>query len=153
MLNEKDLEYLLKEKRGKKGQSMVEFAVSLVILLIILSGVVDLGRLFFYYIAMRDAAQEGVVYGIVNPNHCSQIIDRTVGVLSDDSRISVDITVNGEACEDAEAADACAGKTLEVSVTDPAFPITMPFLGTFLGRNTLEVNASVSGTILRPPCP
>ncbi len=153
MLNDKDVEFLLKEKRGAKGQSLVEFAVSLVVLLIILSGVVDLGRLFFYYIAMRDAAQEGVVYGIVNPNHCSQITDRTIGILSDDSRIMVEITVNGQDCADAEASDACAGNTLEVTVTDPEFPLSMPFLGVFLGRNSLNVEASVTGTILRPQCP
>ena len=154
MLNDKDVEFLLKEKRGAKGQSLVEFAVSLVVLLIILSGVIDLGRLFFYYIAMRDAAQEGVVYGIVNPNHCSQITDRTRAILSDDSsRIEVDIIVNGQSCGVAGASDACAGNTLEVTVTDPEFPLSMPFLGVFLGRNSLNVEASVTGTILRPQCP
>ena len=43
---------------SEKGQSMVELAVSVVVLLILLAGVVDLGRLAFYYITLRDAAQE-----------------------------------------------------------------------------------------------
>lgn len=139
--------------KKEKGQALLEFAVSLVVLLIILSGVLDLGRLFFYYIAMRDAAQEGVVYAIVNPDHCTQITDRTLAILSDDSGINVTITMNGQSCGSAGPSDACAGNTVVVDVQDPAFPIAMPFLSMFLGRDSLDVHATVSGTILRPTCP
>ena len=140
-------------QQREKGQSMIEFAVSLVVLLIILSGILDLGRLFFYYIGMRDAAQEGVVYAIVNSDHCTQIMDRTLAILSDDSGISVTITMNGVGCDATSASDRCAGKTVVVDVRDPAFPIAMPFLSMFLGRDSLDVHAEVQGTILRPQCP
>jgi len=153
MIRKKDVEKNRKKGSREKGQAMLEFAVSLIILLIILSGIIDLGRLFFYYIAMRDAAQEGVVYGIVNPSHCTQITDRTLAILSDDSGVNVSITMNGVGCAAAAVSDACAGNTVVVDVQDPAFPIAMPFLTMFLGRDTLDVHATVSGTILRPPCP
>jgi len=42
----------------EKGQSLVEFAFGLVILMILISGIVDLGRAFFTYMALNDAAQE-----------------------------------------------------------------------------------------------
>jgi Flp pilus assembly protein TadG len=51
------------ETRVENGQSMVEFAFGMVILMIILVGIVDLGRAFFTFMALRDAAQEGAVYG------------------------------------------------------------------------------------------
>ncbi len=51
----------------ESGQSMVEFALVLVFLLALLAGVFDIGRAFFAYIIIRDAAQEGAVYGSIAP--------------------------------------------------------------------------------------
>ena len=48
-----------------KGQALVEFAVSFVIILILLSGAVELGIGLFQYIQLRDAAQEGALFGSV----------------------------------------------------------------------------------------
>ena len=50
-------------KRSEKGQSLIELAFGIVVLLILLAGIVDIGRLLFFYISMRDAAQEGAVFG------------------------------------------------------------------------------------------
>jgi hypothetical protein len=150
-----------KKHLREKGQSLLEFAVSLILLVIILAGIIDLGRMFFYYIAMRDAAQEGIVYGIAYPSNsdCAEIDNRIKALLSDDNaRIQVVVLINGVACNAADddgvyPDDACSGNEIEVSVIDPEFPITMPFLGAILGRNTIALNASVTGTILRPQCP
>ena len=51
----------------KKGQSLVEFAISLTVMLILLAGTVDFGIGLFHYIAMREAAQEGALYGSIAP--------------------------------------------------------------------------------------
>ncbi len=56
-----------KNKR-ESGQSLVELALSFTFILLILSGAVDIGRAFFSYIAIRDAAQEGAVYGALYPD-------------------------------------------------------------------------------------
>src|SRR4029077_5456851 len=54
--------------RGKSaGQSMVEFALVLPIMLLLLAGAIDLGRLFYSYIAVENAAKEGALYGARNP--------------------------------------------------------------------------------------
>ena len=140
-------------KSSEKGQSMVELAVSMVILLVLVAGIVDLGRMFFAYIGMRDAAQEGVVYGITEPAQCQGIEDRAVSLLNDSTDIQVTVLVNGVDCGSASAADACSGNALWVTVTDPDFNISMPFLGTILGRQFIHLEAEVSGTILRPACP
>lgn len=49
------------------GQSLVEMAVMLVVLLIILGGVLDLGRMYFTYLALQNAAGEGAAYAAINP--------------------------------------------------------------------------------------
>lgn len=134
-------------KDGEKGQSLVEFAFSLVFLLILLAGIADLGRALFTYLALRDAAQEGAFYASVNPTQTSAIKDRVYNA-SDllrglGSQVSVTVSIEGEAC---------AGNAVVVRVTYKDFPITMPFLGTFLGTQRINITASISNTILTPPC-
>ena len=53
--------------RSERGQSMVEMALTMTILLVILSGVLDLGRGFFSFIAIQNAAAEGALYASINP--------------------------------------------------------------------------------------
>ncbi len=64
---------LLEQKQSEKGQSLVELAVGLIILLVLVGGIVDLGRLLFFYIGLRDAAQEGAVIGQLNPRDWLQL--------------------------------------------------------------------------------
>lgn len=54
-------------REAERGQSMVELSLMLVMLLVILSGVLDLGRGFFSYIAIQNAAGEGALYAAINP--------------------------------------------------------------------------------------
>src|SRR5215470_12817695 len=51
---------------GTRGQSLVELALSLTVILMLLAGAVDFGMAFFSYTAIRDAAQEGALYGSIN---------------------------------------------------------------------------------------
>jgi Flp pilus assembly protein TadG len=49
------------------GQSLVEFTLVLPIILLIMVGVVDLGRAYFAYMTVVNVAQEGARYGAANP--------------------------------------------------------------------------------------
>ena len=51
---------------GRRGQALVEFALILPVLLVILLGTVDAGRLIFAYNAVSNAAREGGRTAIVN---------------------------------------------------------------------------------------
>ena len=54
--------------RGRAvGQSVVEFALILPIFLILIAGAIDLGRLFYAYVAITNASKEGALYGASNP--------------------------------------------------------------------------------------
>jgi len=144
----------------EKGQSLVEFAMGLMLILIILAGVVDLGRMFFYYISMRDAAQEGVLYGSAYPSDCSQIKSRAEALISSDDAV-VTVYINNKECPVAKAydislgtngpKDGCNPNPIRVEVQDPSFNITMPFLGSIVG-NTISLRASANGSIVRYEC-
>ncbi len=160
---------------SEKGQSLLELAVSLIILLILLAGVVDLGRIAFYYIAMRDAAQEGASYGSVFPNASYQIFERTKAGIVDQGaleKITVRFwnsegTIEKYSCvwnygDDPSGAcfstfDTChtnplaVGDVIEVTVTDQNFPITMPLLGTFIGKQEIVLETTIKDKLIRVP--
>lgn len=80
----------LRTKREQTGQGIVEFAVSMPLLLLILLGTIDMGRVFFDYIDMRQAAIEGATYGARKPTDTAGIVAAaTAHGLPADSTISV----------------------------------------------------------------
>ena len=62
------------------GQSLVEFAITLPLLLLLVMGVFDFGRGIYYYSAIQNAAHEGARYGAVY--HCDDvgIVDRATSM-------------------------------------------------------------------------
>ena len=64
------------EKRGERGQSLVEIAISLTVIMMLVVGAVDFSIAYFTYAALEDAAQEGALYGSINPTDTAGIITR-----------------------------------------------------------------------------
>ncbi len=54
-------------QKKQRGQSLVELGLTMMVMLWLLSGAVDFGLGFFAYVAIRDAAQEGALFGSINP--------------------------------------------------------------------------------------
>lgn len=137
------------KSRSERGQSLVELALTLTILLVLVAGTIDFGRAFFTWVALRDAAQEGALYGSTNPTDSAGIEQRVRDTsyepvdMTNPSTVAVNITIFGPSC---------LGSPIQVEVTYNNFPITMPFLGTVLGTQTLTIHATVTDTILRPTC-
>jgi Flp pilus assembly protein TadG len=151
-------------RSNEKGQSLVELALMLVFVLVLLAGVVDLGRMMFEYLIMRDAVQEGAGYGMIYPGYCNEIAARVMDNLPD-GNYTATVTVNGMSCAAAYSADAaaaasgqrpsngCAGKTLTVGL-DHQFEVTMPFLGSFVDPqgDGVPMHVLIDDRIVRPAC-
>jgi len=137
----------MKFNHAEKGQSLVELALSLLIILTLLAGAVDLGSAFFSYVAIRDAAQEGALYGSIFPTGAIESRVRSASStpvdLSDISKVTVSVTTS---------TTPCAGGSITVSVTYN-YPLTMPLIGAIIGSPTIRLTASVTDTILSPSCP
>jgi Flp pilus assembly protein TadG len=54
-------------RKTRRGQSLVEFALILPVLLLIMFGVVDLGRAFYISVVLSNVAREGARYAALNP--------------------------------------------------------------------------------------
>ena len=129
-------------KPKEYGQSMVEVALIFTILMILIAGTADLGRAFFTWLTMRDAAQEGASYGSICPTEVGELESRVRDNL--DLTNVYTVTVN--------APNTSPGKTIAVTV-DTDLPINTPFLGTVLGSPSIAIHATVNDTILSTTCP
>ena len=140
---------------SEKGQSLVELAVAIMIMLVLLAGVVDLGSMIFQFLAMRDAAQEGASLASIYPDSCNQAIERVRANLhnADPEEIQVTVTIDGVACHLASPSNACASKEVIVTVRQEHYELRMPLIGAFIGSQSIPLETSIANTILRPACP
>jgi hypothetical protein len=146
----------------QKGQSLVEMALGLIILLMIVSGLFDFGRLYFTYLALEDAAGEAALYLSVNPS-CprSPVDDPTMdpdcadpnnayyraryavgGSIVDWSRITITHVVDG-----APSGGFFVGANVTVSITYP-HRLLSPFIPQFTGVNPVSLTTRASQTII-----
>ncbi len=51
----------------QKGQSFIEMAFGSVVLIVLLGGLMDLGRAFLILVSVENATGEGALYGATNP--------------------------------------------------------------------------------------
>ncbi len=159
----------IQQNEKERGQSLVELAVSFTLIVLVLAGVVDFGRAFFALIALRDAAQEGVIYASVHPGDVTGIEQRVQN--SSDSPINmanipdtdIDITYNvgGTPYFETTTETMCAGfydaggttesNWVKVSVEYP-FPFTMPIIQQIFPGGYLRLVVDDIHTILAPEC-
>lgn len=118
------------------GQSLVEFALTLPILLLFVMGIFDLGRAVYYYSTIQNAAHEGARYGAVN--HCDDtgITDRVnsmaVGLAGSDLGIETELIY-----EDISG----VLDYIEVTVTYTFVPVT-PLIGNILSDGEIPLQAA-----------
>ncbi len=140
--------------RSLRGQSLVEFAIVLPVLVLVIGGAVDLGRLFFAYVSTENAAKEGAMYGATNPRcdtpklQCSDpntVRWHVVNELTDVPSVSHTAqcrrggaAVSVEACQE--------GDRYHVTVTHQ-FSLLTPILTPFFGGG-LELTSEASAVVV-----
>jgi Flp pilus assembly protein TadG len=159
----------------ERGQSLVELSLTLTVLLVLVAGAVSFGMAYFSYVAIRDAAQEGALYGSLNPCIDNSPTDGLCEVgepvnlagirqrvrASSTSPVNLSnpaVVPDGYITAVATTGVACEGITagtpngIKVTVQYDYHVIT-PFMGAVIGGQTIHLTASVTDTILEPRCP
>jgi TadE-like protein len=113
---------------SRRGQGMVEFAIVLPLLVLIVFGAIDFGRVLFSWIEVMNASREGAAYAVINPTDGSGIILRAVqetSVQGQRGEGGLDVTVTCRR-SDTQAVVPCnglyvngLGSTVTVSITEP----------------------------------
>jgi hypothetical protein len=85
--------------RGRKGQSLVEFAIALPLMVLIMFGVLDLGRAFFALITIHNAAREGARTATFDTSNvvaiCNAAENEAISLGSSFTRSNISIGCNG----------------------------------------------------------
>jgi Flp pilus assembly protein TadG len=138
------------KKREQAGQSLVEMAITLTLLITLLAGLVDIGRAFFAWIAIRDAAQEGALYGSINPADTSGVIARARETAASQVDLT-QLTIPAPTIAGASCANTTGSNSVTVNVTYNYNTIT-PFLSAIIGTQVITIRASSTNTIISPQC-
>ena len=127
-------------RRGEHGQSLVEFTFMSIVITVLLLGILDLGRAYFTYLALQDAAGEGANYGAVYPNRITGDDPDNItyrvrnsapeGSLVDMSAASIDVRLTG----------VTPGNKITVTVTTQ-YQLLTPFVGAIVGSQYLPLSA------------
>ncbi len=156
--------------KQERGQSLVELAVSFMLIMFVLCGAVDIGRAYFAMISMRDAVQEGVIFASANPDDVDNIENRvrysSTGPLDFTTFPSADIDISWniggtDYSESSPPPDPCAGFYQNGGQTDSnwvevqleyQFPFATPVISA-LFPSGLRMVVDDQHTILAPECP
>jgi len=161
----------MKKINSERGQSLVELSISLMVLLWLLAGAVEFGLGFFQFIQLRDAAQEGALYGSINPADTSGMIDRVKAQSTSPIDLAAQYTSGaisgiqpGEVRvetsyvkDDGTIGTGCITEGIEVTVAY-SHKFFIPLATLFSSGDTITIKASVTDTILTEdpsitPCP
>ena len=121
--------------QSSRGQTMVEFAYSIPVLLLLIFGLIDFSRAAYTAAVVQWAAQEGARSAIIDPATVTQAIEgRLVGLQA--NRAGIVVTPSAD------------GSEVTVQVTYP-FEFVTPIIGR-LGNGGVQMNGSAS-MIVQPP--
>ncbi|MFM8425463.1 MAG: TadE/TadG family type IV pilus assembly protein [Chloroflexota bacterium] len=140
-------------EKKQRGQSLVELALSLMVILMLLMGAIDFGIALFAYVSMRDAAQEGAVYGSIEPDDADGIVARTIAAADDiiileEADVTISYSDNTKLCE-----GETSGVPHKITVlVEHDHPVSTPLVGAMIGSQTITLRAQVTNTILSPVC-
>ncbi len=155
-----DLAQRLRRRRRSRGQSLVEFALILPLMMVLLAAVLDLGRVFYATISLNNAAREGAFQAAQTPDSfqsgqpCNtatnlvvcrvQLESKGSAVQVADDEITLSCSVSG--CPEE------AGSTVTVGVTGE-FQLITPILSFVFGGQTIPMSASATAQREYLPAP
>ena len=122
-----------RSRTDERGQALVEFVLVTGFLLLVILGVLDLGRGVYSYGVVASAAREGARYGITDPTNSAAIQTQAKAATSglEQTRIAV-ISVCSPGCY--------VGSSLTVTVTYGFQPVSAFFTNlTLRGVSTMTI--------------
>lgn len=129
--------------RDRRGQSLVEFALILPILLVLLLGVFDFGRAIYAFNAVSNAAREGARTAIVDQSQSAGVYRAAQEAANQGTGLGLDpADTNEVAVAFPDPYGTCVGCRAVVTVQYQFQAIT-PVIGTLVGPLTLSSTTSI----------
>jgi Flp pilus assembly protein TadG len=147
-------------RRGRHGQSLVEFAMVVPLFFLLLFGIIDIGRVLFVQMTLQNAVRQAGRFAITG-NHLTQgtnILSRVQSIAQIAQQAAVglvldpaSIYINGQSSTNATATAGGPRTPVTVSLTAHLQIIT-PLIGKYFGPKGIYT-FTVSTTFLNEPFP
>jgi Flp pilus assembly protein TadG len=145
----------LNRQRREKGQSLVEFSLGLVVLLLVVCGLLDLGRVYFTFVALEDGAGEAALYLSLHPKCLrNDSVTAIVDECKDPNNATFRAQNSGGYEVDWNKATltfsvpaASVGEPVKVTV-DYNYKLLTPIIPRIAGVNPIKITASASQIII-----
>ena len=125
-------------QRRSRGQALVETALILPILLILVMGVIDIGRVIFAHVQLQEATHEGALYGAYNPNPTSAVQARVTNSSDADWVSGATVTVT---CTTSPAPGrVTVSSTYNLTLLTPIIPDLLGVAAVPLSANSVATN-------------
>jgi|SRR5688572_4276688 Flp pilus assembly protein TadG len=155
-------------ERAERGQSLVEFTLMMIFLIVLLMGVFDLARAYFTYLALKDAVAEGAYFASAFP----QCVDdngvalQPDGIENDGAACAGDHNVLARVETTAGEGGLIEWSSASITTTLPAaieagqvltvsaayqYQMITPFVGAIANGQVLTLTANSAATIIRVP--
>lgn len=137
----------------ERGQSLVEMTLGMTILLLLISGLLDLGRIYFIFLTLEDAAGEAALYLSIDPE-CTSTAAGTGGECADPNNAVyraktagaklVDLSTSTVTITPANAAlRDQIGETVSVNIAYQ-FTFLTPIMPSIAGINPITITGSAT---------
>ena len=140
-----------------RGQSIVELALILPVLMLLVAATLDLGRIFYSQITVSNAAREGAVEASSNPTSfiadtaCNTTTNRVMCRVINEAKGSfVTVSTSDVAMTCSPSCTSGSGHTATVTVTGH-FRLLTPLMAAFTGGQDLTFRSSAAVQIATPP--
>lgn len=149
----------------ERGQSFVELSLGMVFFLFFVLGLLDLGRLYFLYVALEDSAGEAALYLALNASCpgppgdavCSSLVDGCPAKCADPNNAKsratnasglIDFTRAGtKMAYIFSPATETSEEMVEVKLSYP-FELMTPIISQIVGSETIVLHSNASQTLL-----
>jgi Flp pilus assembly protein TadG len=135
----------IRRRRRSGGQALAEFALAIPIFILLVFGLIDIGRLVYVNNAISQAAREGARYGSVQGRSGTAAARTDVGNHTLSLMAAVPQPVVAVSCErGGSTVTAC--RTNDVLVVNVSSPVGMftPVIGQLVGTVTVSSTAKVT---------
>ncbi|WKY48737.1 TadE/TadG family type IV pilus assembly protein [Eubacteriaceae bacterium ES3] len=126
---------IIKALKNEKGQSVIELAITLPVLIMILSAIVDFGWLFMHQNIIDYCSRDGARYAVVHSDSTIAIKNYVLSIAPDDMSDSMEIDVTFT-----DPADPTEGDVIVTINSDVA--VLTPIVGLFLPGDTINLDAA-----------
>ncbi len=132
-----------RRREGERGQSLVEFSLAITVFLVLLMGVVDLGRAVYQLNSVTEAARDLARVASVHPGSALGTSDESVAATDAQAGLVPNLEAPSYTCIDlagnAVSGSCEPGDWVQVTVASTFIPVTP--IASFLGEIVLSGSA------------